>query len=136
MIENTANQTRATARRTEAAQPELRGAAVDAGHRVGREDLDLCVVGLQSSAASGDATHPDHRVVNQVEAVAELTTDGGRTQHRIRDLGRFRRGLEVLDELAEAHHCEVRLGPPLPVLLRPVPSDDLMAPKRATVSLL
>jgi hypothetical protein len=44
------------------------------------------------------------RVKDEVEAVAKLTADSGVRDHGVLDCGRLERSLEVLEELADAHH--------------------------------
>ena len=50
------------------------------------------------------ATHPLQRVVDEVEGVAELTANGEVGDNGILDRRRLDGSLEVLEELADAHH--------------------------------
>lgn len=102
-------------------EPEARGALLDGRDRRRRERPDFGRVELlrdrsvsqhraRLSAPKLDRpTHPDEGVVHEVAGVAELATDGGDLEDRIREVDPLDGRLQVLERLADAHHC-VRPG--------------------------
>lgn len=58
-------------------------------------------------------TDPDERVVDEVASVAELTANSCELEDRVGQVEALDGGLQVLEWLADTHHCTMRNVRPL-----------------------